>query len=281
MLHPTFARLFGCALTASPQGLTPSGLGRIPLGPAPRIPRGSPATGARPRDSAREIQARVRVPDSEAVSSTPQPQHARSQPNAQAGREDDAAEVVAEASAERAETLLADLTARAPEDAAEVRELLSYREGTAGRLLTDKFLRLSPAMTVEDALGAVRTADPDVETVTDLYVVIPSTHNGTTGEKLIGVLSLRQLVQAEPDGQIEQLMASDVVTVTVDTDQQEVARLISKYDFLAIPVVDREGDLAGIITVDDVIDVLVEEFNEVVSLALPAPSDSRRPPGKT
>lgn len=174
---------------------------------------------------------------------------------------DDAAEVVSEATPARAESLLADLTARAPADAAEVRELLSYGEATAGRLLTDKFLRLRPSMRVEEALDVVRRADRDIETVTDLYVVLPSPRS-VGQERLIGVLSLRELIQAEPGRRVEEIMVSDVVSVSVDTDQQVVARVISKYDFLAIPVLDREGDLAGIITVDDVIDVLVEEFNE-------------------
>jgi magnesium transporter len=175
---------------------------------------------------------------------------------------DDAAEVVAEADPEQAQALLADLSARAPEDAAEVRELLSYPEGSAGRLMTDKFVRLSVSMSVDEALAAVRRADPEVETVTDLYVVEPVRLNGHAGERLIGVLSLRELVLSRPDQAVRDLMTREPVTVTVDTDQQDVARLISKYDFRAVPVLDRLGYFAGIITVDDVIDVLVEEFNE-------------------
>ena len=180
---------------------------------------------------------------------------------------DDAAEVVAEfvaeATPEQAEALLADLEARSPEDAAEVRELLSYGENTAGRLMTDKFVRLQAGMTVEQAFAAVRNADPDVETLTDLYVVDkPSVDDQP--EQLVGVLSLRDLVRAQPTDRIGNVMVKEPTSVTVDTDQEEVARLISKYDFLAMPVLDRQGALAGIVTVDDVVDVLVEEQTEDV-----------------
>ncbi len=174
---------------------------------------------------------------------------------------DDAAEVIAEASPEQQETLLADLSARAPEDAEEVRELLAYEENTAGRLMTDKFVRLSGGLTVEQAFEAIRHADPDVETLTDLYVVEPQPGGA---ERLVGVLSLRELVRARPNQTISQIMTREPITVSVDTDQEELARLISKYDFLALPVLDRNSMLAGIITVDDVVDVLVEEQTEDV-----------------
>lgn len=173
---------------------------------------------------------------------------------------DDAAEVVAEARPEQQEALLAALERRSPSDAAEVRELLSYGENTAGRLMTDKFVRLDAAMTVEQAFTAIRHADPDVETLSDLYVVEP----GMGGERLVGVLSLRQLVRARPEQVVQSIMTPEIVMVTVDTDQEEVARLISKYDFLAMPVLDRSGALAGIVTVDDVVDILLQEQAEDV-----------------
>lgn len=175
---------------------------------------------------------------------------------------DDAAEVIAEATPARAEAMLADLDRRAPEDAAEVRELLSYAEETAGRLMTDKFLRISAEMTVDEAFAVIRNAGPEVEALTDLYVVREETSSGTPGERLIGLINLRRLVRAQPSQKIDDVMIKKPLTVTVDTDQQDVARLISKYDFMAMPVLDRFGFLAGIITVDDVIDVLVAEFNE-------------------
>ncbi|MBC7806816.1 MAG: magnesium transporter [Akkermansiaceae bacterium] len=175
---------------------------------------------------------------------------------------DDAAELIEEAQAnnpERAEELLEELATRSPEDAAEVRELLSYDDKTAGRLMTDKFVRLSGTMSVEDAFTAIRRSDPDVETLADLYV----TDGGRKGrEKLIGVLSLRDLVRAKPNARISQVMVPEPIAVSVDTDQEEVAQTISKYDFSAIPVLDRDGYLVGIVTVDDVVDVLVEEQTE-------------------
>lgn len=177
---------------------------------------------------------------------------------------DDAAELIEEAQAdnpERAEELLEELANRSPEDAAEVRELLSYEDKTAGRLMTDKFMRLAVGMSVEDAFTAIRRSDPEVETLADLYVV-ESDKKGR--EKLLGVLSLRDLVRAQPNSRIAQVMMPEPIAVSVDTDQEEVAQTISKYDFSAIPVLDRDGYLAGIVTVDDVVDVLVEEQTEDV-----------------
>lgn len=174
---------------------------------------------------------------------------------------DDAAEVIAEAAPERQEPLIQELETRAAEDAREVRELLSYKPRTAGRLMVDKFVRLKATNTVEEAFAKVRSAGRQVETLTDLYVVEPAPDK--PGEEcLVGVISLRGLVYAESTAVIGEVMATDLITVTVDTDQEEVARLISKYDFLALPVLDRDGNLAGIITVDDVIDILVEENTE-------------------
>ena len=175
---------------------------------------------------------------------------------------DDAAEIVAEASPAQQEALLDELTARAPEDAAEVRELLSYPPQTAGRLMTDKYLRLTPAMTVDDAFATIRNPTHDVETLNDLYVTEKVRVGSHTEEKLLGLLSIRQLARARPQDKIGDVMIREPLTVSVDTDQQDVARLIAKYDFLAMPVLDKNGYLAGIVTIDDIIDVLVEEFNE-------------------
>jgi magnesium transporter len=172
---------------------------------------------------------------------------------------DDAADVVSEADPEQAEAFLSDLSQRAPEDAAAVRELLAYEENTAGRLMTGAFVRLGTSFTVAQAMEAVRTADPEVEMLTDIYVVDqPYSENS----RLLGVLSLRDLISAGVGQRLSDIMTTEVITVAVDTDQQEVARLIAKYDLLAMPVLDMGGFLVGIVTVDDVIDVMVEEFNE-------------------
>jgi magnesium transporter len=166
---------------------------------------------------------------------------------------DDAAEVLAEsASPERQEVLLGQWTDQ--DDAAEVREILSYPKDSAGRLMTEKFARLAPDLTVKKAFAAIRLLDPEVETLNDLYI--------TEGDKLIGVLSLRTLVRAQPKQILSDLMTREVISVKIDTDQEEVAQLISKYDFLAVPVVDNHGDILGIVTVDDIVDVLREEQTE-------------------
>lgn len=175
---------------------------------------------------------------------------------------DDAAEIVGDASPERAEALMSDLAALSPEDAAEVRELLSYEEGTAGRLMTDKFIAIEAGMTVRQVFRAVRRANKDVETLSDLYVVSSLDKTSSEYERLIGVLSLRDLLRSKLKQNISEIMTTELITVTVDTDQEEVARMIQKYDFLAIPVLDRNDRLAGIVTVDDVVDVLIEEQTE-------------------
>lgn len=166
---------------------------------------------------------------------------------------DDAAEVLAEAaSPERQEALLKQWADQ--EDAAEVRELLSYPKSSAGRLMTEKFVRLTKNLTVDETFALIRNVDPEVETLSDLYVL--------EDNKLIGVLSLRDLVRAKPNQTIEEIMTRDVVSVRIDTDQEEVARLISRYDFLAMPVLHSDGHIAGIVTVDDIVDVLTEEQTE-------------------
>lgn len=166
---------------------------------------------------------------------------------------DDAAEVLAEAATpEKQESLLKRWADQ--DEAAEVRGLLSYPRSSAGRLMTEKFMRLAPDLTVDEAFAAIRRADPEVETLNDLYVL--------EEEYLVGVLSLRDLVRARGSQTISEIMTRDVVSVRVDTDQEEVARLIARYDFLALPVLHSDGHVAGIVTVDDIVDVLTEEQTE-------------------
>ncbi|BCM92444.1 magnesium transporter MgtE [Abditibacteriota bacterium] len=177
---------------------------------------------------------------------------------------DDAADVLDEASPEKAEELLTSLQKTAPDDAEEIRDLLSYPEHSAGRLMTDAFMRLRPDMSVNEAFAAVRDSDEEVETLSDLFVV-ETLSDGR--DMLTGVISLRELVRAgarrkDPNVKIRDFMTTDVISVSVDTDQQECARLIAKYDFTTLPVLDRNHELVGIVTFDDIIDVLVEEFDE-------------------
>ncbi len=165
---------------------------------------------------------------------------------------DEAAEILLEDVPQRKEELLAVM---APKEAAEVRKLMQYPPESAGHMMTERFARVRPEMTVEETLGSLREIDRDVETVTNLYVL-------NTEGQLVGVVSLRDVVTADPDRKLEEIMSTHLVTVTPETDQEEVARLVSHYDFLAMPVVTPDRQMLGIIPVDDVIDVLVSEATE-------------------
>ncbi len=165
---------------------------------------------------------------------------------------DDAAELLSELHEDRAGSLLGLME---PDDAAAVQTLLAYPEDTAGRLMMTQVARLKAAWTIDRALQYMRSLDPDMETLAYLYVV-----NG--GDQLVGVVPVWNLLTAQPDKHIKDVMDPSVVSVKVDTDQEEVARLVSQYDFFAIPVVDADGRFMGIITHDDVIDILQDEFTE-------------------
>lgn len=168
---------------------------------------------------------------------------------------DDAADILADMSPEEAERLLNLM----PENESKpIRDLLRYGAETAGGIMTTEVLALAQDTTVEDALTYMRTHSEHLEMVYYLYIVDADRH-------LLGVVSLRELVTAEPGKRMHDLMDSDVIKVQANTDQEEVARRISKYDLLGIPVVDEENHLLGLITVDDVIDVLHEEQAEDIS----------------
>lgn len=167
---------------------------------------------------------------------------------------DEAARILAEFKKRRA----AILHAMIPSHAQDVETLLAYPEQSAGRMMTEQFARVQPKLTAKEALLLVQKQDLNVETVTNLYVVDEE-------DNLIGVVSLREVVVAQPTTRIEQLMNTDVITVNPETDREEVARLISLYDFLAMPVVNSQGKILGVITVDDVIDVLAAESAEDIA----------------
>jgi magnesium transporter len=145
--------------------------------------------------------------------------------------------------------LLAELS---PAERRVTAQLLGYEAETAGRLMTTEFVDLKEFHSAAQALAIVRRRARDTETIYSLYVTDGSRH-------LTGILSLRDLVTADPEARIGDVMTRDVVSVGTDTDQEEVARAIQRYDFLAVPVVDREQRLVGIVTVDDVIDVIEQE----------------------
>jgi magnesium transporter len=168
---------------------------------------------------------------------------------------DDAADILADLPQQEAEHLL-NLMAAA--ESQPIRDLLRYASETAGGIMTNEVLALPQQATVEDALAYMRQHSAHLEMLYYLYVVDEEHH-------LVGVVSLRQLVTASPDTQMHSLMNHDVIKVQVDTDQEEVARIIAKYDLLAVPVVDAENRLCGMITVDDAIDVIHAEQAEDVS----------------
>jgi len=175
---------------------------------------------------------------------------------------DDAADILAEIPREEAERLLNLMPAN---ESRPIRELLRYGPETAGGIMTNEVLSLSQDLTVEEALAYLRQHSEHIEMIYYLFVVDEEKH-------LVGVVSLRQLVVAEPTTRLKDLMDKDVIKVTTNTDQEEVARVIAKYDLLGVPVVDEENHLVGLVTVDDVIDVLHEEqaedFSEIAGASV-------------
>lgn len=133
--------------------------------------------------------------------------------------------------------------------------LLGYEPGTAGRVMTPEYISLKENNTVGESLERIRSLANVTETIYSLYVT-------DADRQLIGILSLRDLVTAQLNQTIGEILSRDFVCVQTDTDQEEVARIIQRYDFLAVPVVDREQRLVGIITVDDILDILQEETTE-------------------
>ncbi len=140
-------------------------------------------------------------------------------------------------------------------DSDEVRPLLIHPDDSAGGLMTSEFLALRRRMTAGEAIAALRQWAPDDKTVYYLFVV-------DREKRLCGVVSLRQLVIADPNTPVGEIMDSEVIHVHVGVDQEECAQLMARYDLLALPVVDDAGQLVGIITVDDVVDVMEDEATE-------------------
>jgi len=162
---------------------------------------------------------------------------------------DDAADVLADLPHEQRTQLLAEME---PDLAEELKELSSYEEGTAGSLMTTDFMWIYPHRTVAATIDMIRELAPETEFIYYLYVLDQS-------EKLLGVLSLRELLLAKPADTIHGIMQVDVVNVSPDTSANDVAGTIARYDLLACPVVDERGAMIGIVTVDDAIDAILPE----------------------
>ena len=143
------------------------------------------------------------------------------------------------------------------DDAQDVRELLVYPEDTAGSIMTTEYVALNENVTAEEAINILREKAPSAETVYYVYVV-------DDDDVLVGVMSLRDLIVTPPNWTIGHIMHTRVKSVTDYTDQEEVASLVSRYDIMAVPVTDEEMHLVGIITVDDILDVIEEEATEDV-----------------
>ena len=154
-----------------------------------------------------------------------------------------------------------------PEMRKSINEILKYPEDSAGSIMTTEFVDLKATMTVEDAFKRIRRTGPDKETINICYVIDENRH-------LIGLVTIRTLLLAEEDAVIGDIMEKSIVSVTTLDDQEYTARSLSKYDFLALPVVDTENRLVGIVTVDDAMDVLQEEVTEdIEKMAAILPSD--------
>lgn len=165
---------------------------------------------------------------------------------------DDAADIIRDLPYEKAERLL---RLMGVDDAAEIRSLLGYKDDTAGGMMTTRFVSMFEDDTVGDTIEVLRGLDEDFPTVHYVYVLEEDS------EKLTGILSLRTLVLAQPSTVLRDIMFTDVITVDPNEDEDEVAADISKYDMVALPVVDESGHMLGLVTVDDAIEV-IEDSSE-------------------
>ncbi|OUL25807.1 magnesium transporter [Nostoc sp. T09] len=163
-----------------------------------------------------------------------------------------------------------------PEQRQATATILGYPEGTAGRVMTTEYVRLREGLTVGEALSKIRRQDEDKETIYYAYV----TDDNRT---LVRVVSLRQLLFTFPDVLIRDIASDRVLKVRTETPQEEVAQIMKRYDLIAIPVVDREDRLVGIVTIDDVIDILEEEATEDIQKLAGVSGDEAAlsPPGVT
>ena len=169
---------------------------------------------------------------------------------------DDRTDLVQELTEPARETILDHIEQREPEVAEEVRTLAAYGPDTAGGIMTTRYIAIAPELTAERAIAQVRrlTREQNQEVIYYLYV--------QAYDRLVGVLSLRDVIVADADQIVSEVMTTNIVRVLPSDDQEEVARTMAKYDLSAIPVVDENGAMLGVVTIDDVVDVMVEEATE-------------------
>ena len=169
---------------------------------------------------------------------------------------DDATDIFAEmeqSDPEAAGTILIEME---PDEAAEIRDLMAYPPDSAGGIMTPAFVAVFPDLRADETVRALRQVAAEAETVNYVYVI------SRDDESLLGVLPLHRLVLSQPDAPVSDLMTPDVLSVPVEADQEDAARIVVEHDLLAIPVVDDSNRLLGIITSDDVADILEEEATE-------------------
>ena len=177
---------------------------------------------------------------------------------------DDAVDIVEEMPANVVQRILSQAD---PEMRKQINEILRYPEDSAGSIMTTEYVSLRPGMSVEEAILRIRRTGIDKETIYTCYV--------TQGHKLIGLVSVKDLLLCEDDEtRISEIMEEHVITVSTTDDQEQVAQMFSKYNFLALPVVDTENRLVGIVTFDDAMDVMEDEATEdIEKMAAMTPSE--------
>nr|WP_297766675.1 magnesium transporter [uncultured Butyrivibrio sp.] len=181
---------------------------------------------------------------------------------------DDATDLLEEMPANVVKRILANAS---PETRADINHLLQYPEDSAGSIMTVEYVDLRENMTVADAIERIRKKGLDSETINICYVV-------TNQKVLVGTVALRYLLIMKPDEVIGDIMNTNVISIGTLTDQEEAARMFQKYGFTAMPVVDQETRMVGIITIDDVVDILEEEATEdIEKMAAIMPSDKPYP----
>jgi len=162
---------------------------------------------------------------------------------------DEAADVLGDLSADRRDEILEEME---PDEAEDVKELLEYHDETAGGLMTTEFISISPDMTAEQVINHLRKVGPDAETIYYVYVLDES-------ERLVGVISLRDLIVAQPETKVRDFMVEQVIHVHVDATIQEIVQTMEDYNLLALPIVDDESRMQGIVTVDDALEKVLPE----------------------
>ncbi|MDO8587169.1 MAG: CBS domain-containing protein [Armatimonadota bacterium] len=168
---------------------------------------------------------------------------------------DEAADVLGDLPAERREDILEEME---PDEAEDVKELLEYDEATAGGMMTTEFIGVRKDITAQQVIDVLRQMSPEAETVYYVYVV-------DEDERLVGVISLRDLIVAPPDRRVEEFMVSNVIHVHLDATIEKIAQTMERYNLLALPVVDEENRIQGIVTVDDALEqILPDEWRQRV-----------------